>query len=137
MKEKSREQGEPLMEKARKGMSFDGMVKFFLQYYRIPTRKDIERLMERIDQLEKLIKVKWTDTTRLKPFRGGGEPAPGRTMTASDMVEEVIRSQGSEGASFTTIKDQTGFDDKKLRNIIFRLNKLGRISRKARGIYTL
>ncbi|MBU2489310.1 MAG: hypothetical protein KKA60_07960 [Proteobacteria bacterium] len=138
MKEKLNEQVESLMAKSRKGMSFDGMVKFFLQYYRIPTRKDIERLMDRIDQMEKLIKVKWTDSTRLRSLRGGGpgDPEAGRTMTASDVVEEVIRSQGSEGASFTTIRDQTGFDDKKLRNIIFRLNKLGRISRKARGVYT-
>ncbi|MBW1988474.1 MAG: hypothetical protein JRI97_02910 [Deltaproteobacteria bacterium] len=109
------------------------MVKFFLQYYRIPTRKDIEKLMDRIDQLEKLIKGKWSEHARPGAAAGnnGGKPP-----TASDMVEEVIRSCGSKGASFTYIKDQTGFDDKKLRNIIFRLNKLGRISRKARGIYT-
>jgi len=127
----------------KKSMSFDGMVKFFLQYYRIPTRKDFERLMDRIDQLEKLIKLKWTEAGK---FRGmipgkragsGSGPGGGKSMTASEMVVQVISEGGDEGLSFHAIKSKTGFDDKKLRNIIFRLNKLGRIRRKARGVYTV
>lgn len=129
------------MTKTGKGMSFDGMVKFFLQYYRIPTRKDIERLMERIDQLEKLIKVKWAEagrfTGRVAGRRAGGdESAAAEGLTASDLVLSVIREAGDKGAGFADIKEKTGFPDKKLRNIIFRLNKLGRITRKGRGIYT-
>ncbi|MEW5735492.1 MAG: hypothetical protein AB1921_11590 [Thermodesulfobacteriota bacterium] len=122
-------------------MSFDGMVKFFLQYYRIPTRKDIEKLMERIDQLEKLIKVKWAEagrfTGRMAGRRAAGEDAQAEGLTASDLVLSVIRDAGDKGAGFADIKEKTGFPDKKLRNIIFRLNKLGRITRKGRGVYTL
>jgi predicted transcriptional regulator of viral defense system len=39
------------------------------------------------------------------------------------------------GVGFAAIQTKTGYDEKKLRNIIFRLNKLGRISRKERGTY--
>ena len=39
-----------------KSISFDAMVKFFMQYYNIPTKKDIEKLIERMDRLEKVIK---------------------------------------------------------------------------------
>ncbi len=31
--------------KKGKSISFDAMVKFFMQYYNIPTRKDIDKLM--------------------------------------------------------------------------------------------
>jgi DNA-binding transcriptional regulator PaaX len=36
---------------------------------------------------------------------------------------------------FAEIQAKTGFDEKKIRNIIFRLNKTGKIKRKTRGIY--
>ncbi|MBI5843792.1 MAG: hypothetical protein HZB23_03885 [Deltaproteobacteria bacterium] len=125
--------------KTGKGMSFDGMVKFFLHYYRIPTRKDIEKLMDRIDQLEKLIKVKWSDGGKMKGFSLGAglrdEGPDSDAASASDLVLSVVRKAGSEGASFAMIKQETGFADKKLRNIIFRLNKLEKISRKERGTY--
>ena len=42
--------------KKGKSISFDAMVKFFMQYYNIPTKKDIEKLVERMDRLEKVIK---------------------------------------------------------------------------------
>ena len=48
---------EDLMQKRkRKQVSFDAMVKFFMQYYDIPTKKDVDKLMAKMDQLEKLIK---------------------------------------------------------------------------------
>jgi len=42
----------------RKGktISFDAMVKFFMQNYNIPTKKDVDHLMARLDRLENLIK---------------------------------------------------------------------------------
>jgi hypothetical protein len=36
---------------------------------------------------------------------------------------------------FADIKSRTGYEEKKLRNIIFRLNKIGKIKRKERGVY--
>jgi len=46
--------------KKGKSVSFDAMVKFFMQYYNIPTRKDIDKLTIKIDNLEKLIKKSMT-----------------------------------------------------------------------------
>jgi hypothetical protein len=40
-----------------------------------------------------------------------------------------------EGTDFKTIKAATGFGDKKLRNIIFRLDRIEKIERVSRGIY--
>jgi len=45
-----------MAKKKGKSVSFDAMVKFFMQYYNIPTRKDIDKLMAKMDSLEILIK---------------------------------------------------------------------------------
>ncbi|MDJ0828480.1 MAG: hypothetical protein QNI92_01445, partial [Desulfobacterales bacterium] len=55
--------------------------------------------------------------------------------TASDTVLNVIK-RFKQGIGFAQIQARTTYDEKKLRNIIFRLHKLGKITRKSRGIYT-
>ena len=117
----------------RKGktVSFDAMVKFFMQNYNIPTKKDVDRLMAKLDRLETLVKA---------AMASGGYPLHGRggrrksAVTAVDMVFEVIK-RSRQGLGFADIQAKTGFGDKKIRNIIFRLNKIGKIKRKSRGIY--
>jgi DNA-binding transcriptional regulator PaaX len=47
---------------------------------------------------------------------------------------DVIR-RSRQGLGFSEIQAKTGFGDKKIRNIIFRLNKIGKIKRKRRGTY--
>ena len=42
-----------MAKKKSKSVSFDAMVKFFMQHYNIPTKKDIDRLAAKIDRLEK------------------------------------------------------------------------------------
>ena len=124
--------------KKRKQVSFDAMVKFFMQYYNIPTKKDIEKLMTKMDRLEKLIKA---STAPGKSRRvAGGRTTRGKSSsrssakTASDKALEVIK-RFKKGAGFAEIQARTGFEDKKLRNVIFRLHKDGKIVRKSRGIY--
>ena len=122
----------------RKSVSFDAMVKFFMQTYSIPTKKDVDKLMARMDKLENLIKSS-TRTNSPKPGAVKTGPAVKRDrgpagMTASDTVLSIIKKHRA-GVGFATIQTKTGFNEKKLRNIIFRLNKLGRITRRARGTY--
>jgi len=40
----------------KKSVSFDAMVKFFMKHYNIPTRRDIERLMTKLERLETMVK---------------------------------------------------------------------------------
>jgi len=35
------------------------------------------------------------------------------------------------------IQSQTGFEEKKIRNILYRLHRNGKIKRKSRGVYTV
>ena len=114
-----------------KAVSFDAMVKFFMQNYNIPTKKDVDRLMAKLDRLENLIKAAMAGGRySLKESAGKRKTA----VTAVDMVFDVIKRSHS-GLRFADIQAKTGFGDKKIRNIIFRLNKIGKIKRKSRGIY--
>jgi hypothetical protein len=117
----------------RKGkqVSFDAMVKFFMQQYSIPTKKDLDKLVERMDRLEKVIK----DAANFgRNARSTGLHGAGGEVNASEIVLGII-SKSDEPVGIPEIRQKTGYGDKKLRNIIFRLHKNGSIARKRRGRY--
>ncbi len=122
----------------RKGkpVSFDAMIKFFMQNYNIPTKKDIEKIMARIDRLETLINTLAVSGKDRRVSDRGIAKDKTSGMTASDIVLDVIK-RSKKGVGFADIQSKTGFGDKKLRNIIFRLHKLDKITRKSRGIYMI
>ena len=116
----------------RKGKtpSFDAMVKFFMLQYNIPTKKDVDRLMAKLERLENLIKQ-----SAMSPDNAGVRIGRRKTaLTAIDIVLDAIK-RSKQGIGFAEIRAITGFDEKKIRNIIFRLNRIGKIQRKSRGIY--
>ena len=102
-----------------------------MQNYNIPTKKDVDRIMTKLDRLENLI---------MAGMASGGYPVTGKmgrrktAVTAVDMVFETIK-RSRKGLGFADIQAKTGFGEKKIRNIIYRLNKTGKIKRKSRGIY--
>ena len=109
--------------KKGKSISFDAMVKFFMRNYDIPTKKDVEKLMEKMDRIEHLIRT--TSGRRLrasnrKALNADHTSAGKKTvLTASAQVLEMIERY-REGVGFADIQAQIGFGDKKLRNIIMR-----------------
>lgn len=115
----------------RKGkpVSFDAMVKFFMHNYNIPTKRDIDGLNDRLDRLEKLIKTITPRSRRSAAKSNDASPA-----NATETVLDLIR-QSRNGIGIAEVREQTGYDDKKLRNIIFRLNKIEKIRRVSRGKY--
>ena len=119
------------MRKKGKSASFDAMVKFFIQNYNIPTKKDFENLQTRLDRIEELIK---SDGARGRIAVNPKGVAPKAPLTALETVHNIIK-RSREGTTFKEIQAKTGYGDKKIRNVIFRLNKMGRIERKSRGVY--
>lgn len=109
-----------------KPISFDAMVKFFMQTYEVPTKRDVERLMAKLDRLETLITAQAGKQAKPVP-RGQG-------ATALEAVFDAI-ARAKDGAGVAEIQAKTGFGEKKIRNIIFRLNKQGKIKRLSRGLY--
>ena len=59
-----------------KSVSFDAMVKFFMHQYGIPTKKDFEKVLERLDRMEKTIR----DAV---PPEGPGTLRPARDRTTA------------------------------------------------------
>jgi hypothetical protein len=116
--------------KKGKTISFDAMVKFFMQNYDIPTKKDVDKLMARLDRLENLIKQSELGVNNVRASYSRRRTA----LSAVDIVLDTIK-HSRQGLGFAEIQAKTGFDEKKIRNIIFRLNKIGKIKRKRRGIY--
>ena len=54
--------------------------------------------------------------------------------TATDKILIIIK-RSKKGVDVPTLKKKTGFEDKKVRNIIFRASKEGKIKKSGRGIY--
>jgi len=121
----------------RKTVSFDAMVKFFIRNYDIPTRKDIDVLNHRLEKIEKLIMSQPIPrrSAGMVKKQAGDRGITGRSVTAaSDQVLNIMKNAKS-GLNFAEIKAETGFEEKKLRNIIFRLHSTHRIKRISRGVY--
>ena len=121
---------EPMPKRKGKTPSFDAMVKIFMRQYNIPTKRDVDRLMAKLDRLENLVKQSAMRSDHAGVRIGRHKIA----MTAIDVVLDAIK-RSKQGIDFAAIQARTGFDEKKIRNIIFRLNKTGKIKRKSRGIY--
>lgn len=106
--------------------SFDAMIRLFIRKYDIATKKEINRLARKIEDLEKSLS-KTADTRRPVSRTKKGQ-------SAGEDVLNVIKDI-RDGATIADIKAQTGYDDKKVRNLLQRLNKQGKIKRKKRGVY--
>jgi len=115
----------------RKAVTFDAMVKFFMHNYKIPTKRDIDRIESRLDRLEKLIRGMSPHARR--SVSKGDDLAP---KSATDTVLEFIKRK-QDGVGFPEIQAHTGYNDKKLRNIIFRLHQVNKIKRVSRGSYKI
>jgi hypothetical protein len=109
-------------------------------------RKDFMALEKK---MEKLLKAFETSTKpkkaaiaksakKLPAKKASAAKAPAEKkaaqVTATDQVLKII-SRSKKGVDVPTLKKKTGFDDKKVRNIVFRAAKEGRIKKSGRGIY--
>ena len=114
------------------GLVLENLIKALMERLEIPSREEINQLNARLDRLEKVLYQKspgfTPDTAEMAPRTATG------SRIASTVVLEVISAYPS-GTDFKQIREQTGFKDKKLRNIIFRLDKTGKIKRIKRGLY--
>ena len=55
-------------------------------------------------------------------------------VTATDKILRIIK-RSKKGVDVPALKKKTGFNDKKVRNIVFRASKEGKIKKSGRGIY--
>ena len=111
---------------------WEDIIKTIMKRLDIPSRSEINHLKAKLDRLEKVLYQKQSENGF--PMDAATHEMPPRSRIASTVVLEII-SAHPNGTDFKTIKEKTGFNDKKLRNIIFRLDSTGKIKRIKRGIY--
>ncbi len=112
------------------GISLDGFLKSFLNRFDIPSGAQVREMNIRLDKLEGLF---FKQQAQEKTFENRSK---GKTKSASTEVIEFI-GKHPDGVSFKKIKEETQFNDKKLRNIIYRLDKIRKIKTVKRGVYKL
>jgi len=108
--------------------------------------KQIEKLAAELGKAEKpkaksvMTKAKAKAVTKKAPAKGGKNalkvPAKKRAVkiTATDQVLNII-NRFKKGVDTAALMKKTGFDQKKVRNILQRTYKQGKITRVEKGIY--
>ena len=83
-------------------------------------------------------KTKVAKPAKTKAVRATAKKAPVRKkavrVTATDQVLKII-NRSKKGVNTATLMNKTGFDQKKVRNILNRTFKQGKIKRVDKGIY--
>ncbi|MFC1814803.1 hypothetical protein ACFL0M_02445 [Thermodesulfobacteriota bacterium] len=95
-----------------------------------------EILIKTIEKLEKSqpakkpkIKAIKAKTTKKAPVK-----KKAKLLTDTDKVINIIK-KSKKGVAVATLKKKTGFNDKKISNIVFKVSKAGKIKRVDKGIY--
>ena len=110
--------------------------------------KKVEKVIVAVDKLEKAkaVKAKPVRKTVAKPARktvakpvrkiAVKKPAAKKTaqLSAVDTALGFIK-RSKKGVSTAALMEKTGFDQKKVYNIIYKLNKLGKIKSVGKGVY--
>ncbi len=120
-------------------LTLDMIIKLLIKKYKIVTKKDIKQLILKTDSIEQTLKTH--SHQKLLPDNNSDKASPSSilyptNMTSSDTILEIIKNYKT-GINFNNLQQKTGFADKKLRNIIFRLCKIKKIKRKSRGVYII
>jgi len=103
--------------------------------------KDLKKTLEKLasdlnkvaEQVEKLV-----DKMEAKPVKKmAAKKVSKKTATqptAADTVYKVI-ARYKKGANMAAIKQKTGYDNKKINNLVYKLKKQGTIKNEAKGVY--
>ena len=110
--------------------------------------KNIQALGKTLDSLLKAVekdeKPKAKPTNKILAKKAPAKKAPAKKApvkkkaaqpTATDEILKIINGS-KKGVDAPTLVKKTGFNQKKVRNILFRTYKQGKIKRLDKGIYT-
>lgn len=94
--------------------------------------KEVEKFEEQLSKVEEKKRV--CETIDASPRKRRGRPPRTGRPSATATVLELIECS-KKGISTAKIKEKTGFDEKKIWNIINRLKKEGKVKNIKRGLY--
>jgi hypothetical protein len=94
---------------------------------------DMEETMD-LDLPEAVKKVSGTGKKSPKAAKQSKAKRKIEKLTDTAQLLTVIK-RSRKGVDVATLKQKTGFDEKKIRNMIYKAHKEGKIRRAGRGIY--
>jgi len=101
--------------------------------------KNIQALGKTLDSLLKAVEKDAKPTKKILAKKAPAKKAPAQKKaaqpTATDAILKIIKAS-KKGVDAPTLVKKTGFNQKKVRNILFRTYKQGKIKRLDKGIYT-
>ena len=101
--------------------------------------KKLDSLLKAVEKSEKsaVAKASKAKAVKAKPVKNAPKAAGKKKavkVTATDQVLKVI-NRSKKGVDTATLMKKTGFNQKKITNILQRTFKQGKIKRAAKGIY--
>ena len=95
----------------------------------------VDNLIAVVEKSEtRVAKPAKTKAVKAKPVKKEPVKKKAVTITATDQVLKIINSSNN-GVNIATLMKKTGFNQKKVTNILQRTFKAGKIKRAAKGIY--
>ncbi len=99
--------------------------------------KDLKKLTQKtekmVNRLKKLAKAQTAKKPKAKALKKPVAKKPAK-LSASDTVLGIIK-RSRKGVDKATLIKKTGFEDKKIRDITYRLSKQGKIKGLGKGLY--
>ncbi len=99
--------------------------------------KDLKRLIQKtekmVKQLEKPDKAQAARKPKAKAVKKIIAKKPTR-VSSSDTVLAIIKSS-RKGVDKATLRNKTGFEGRKIRDLIYKLKKQGKIKTEGKGLY--
>ena len=96
--------------------------------------KDFTKLADKLDKISKeLEKPGKAPAKRTPPKKKPEKPTPKQETAFATVMKIINRSK--KGVTTAQIMDKTGFDRRKVANIVFKAKKLGKIKTVSKGVY--
>ncbi len=125
------------LEKARVAVKSKSATQHAAQALKTLT-KTIDKMIKAVEKFEKEQAAKKPKAKAKTTKKARTKKAPAKKKAtapnATDQVLNIIK-RSKKGVDVPTLIKKTGFDDKKVRNIINRTLKQGKIKRVGRGVY--
>ena len=100
--------------------------------------KKVDKMIVAVGKLEKPKVVKKANAVKAKPIKKvtAKKPAAKKVtkITAADTVLRII-NRYKKGVGTATLMEKTGYNQKKIANIVFKLKKQGKITSVGMGVY--
>jgi hypothetical protein len=97
--------------------------------------KKTESLLKAVDKLEKPKAAKKTSVKKVALKKAAAKkPVPKKATTAVDTVLAII-NRYKKGVGTAALMEKTGYNQKKISNLVFKLRKQGKIKSVDKGIY--